>query len=174
MKPKPLPSRELVMRLLRYTPQGLIWRHRPEARIQWNARFAGKIAGSLHPDGHVFICIGEKGERTVNHKAHRLVWLIKRGEPVPDEIDHRDRVRSHNWIGNLRDATRAQNSYNMGLRSDNKTGVKGVSYLTRDNRFRVTVNSRPYGTFKTLEEAVAVRNRIAKRLHGKFVNETTI
>ena len=165
MSVKSLPTRDLVRQLLRYAPPHLIWKHRPRAMfpsrwayLVWNKRYAGSIAGSLHPRGHIIIS-----------KAHRLVWLIVRGEPVPNEIDHRDRDRTNNRIGNLRAATHSQNLYNATRRTDNPTGIKGVTYTTRGSAYRASVNSRHIGTFATIEEATAARRAAAELAHGDFV-----
>ncbi|MGU0171669.1 HNH endonuclease [Escherichia coli] len=43
-------------------------------------------------------------------------------------VDHINMIRSDNRIVNLRAATRAQNGQNSKTRSDNASGVKGVSW----------------------------------------------
>jgi len=59
--------------------------------------------------------------------VHRVIWEILNGE-IPEglEIDHKDRVRSNNKIGNLRLATKETNSRNKTLRFNSKTGVNQV------------------------------------------------
>lgn len=45
--------------------------------------------------------------------AHRLAWLYVHGEWPQREIDHKDNVRHHNWIGNLRDVSHSVNMQNQ-------------------------------------------------------------
>lgn len=48
--------------------------------------------------------------------------------PVGYEVDHINRVKFDNRKENLRTVTRSQNNYNTKIRSDSKTGFKGVHY----------------------------------------------
>ncbi len=43
------------------------------------------------------------------------------------EVDHRDRVRSNNLLGNLRPASRSQNNANRGPNPNSNSHFKGVS-----------------------------------------------
>lgn len=59
--------------------------------------------------------------------AHRIIWIIKTGNQ-PCVIDHIDHDRSNNsWI-NLRNVTCDGSSKNLGLRSDNTSGITGVYF----------------------------------------------
>ena len=59
--------------------------------------------------------------------VHRTVWEQYNG-PIPAgyEVDHINRDRSNNHIGNLRLASKSDNRCNVGLRADNTSGIKGV------------------------------------------------
>jgi hypothetical protein len=166
MAVKPLPSRDLVRQLLRYdvTTGEFTWK--PRADVWWNARYAGKIAGSVKPNGRIDIAIGH-----ALYKAHRLVWLYVHSEPVPDVIDHVDHNKMNNRFTNLRAATKRQNGANSGLRKNNTTGVKGVGLL-RSGQYRARImfagKDINLGHFKTLEEAAKARFEAASRLHGVF------
>jgi hypothetical protein len=152
--------------------------HFPSLRIRntWNKRFAGKTAGFLCQGGprRVYWTIEFAGEG--RHKAHRLVWLLERGEPVPPLIDHKDSDSLNNRISNLRAATKSQNGANQ-RRQDRKTtsGVKGVFRHSR--RYprtpfvaHIAIDKIRYhlGYFSSLEEAVAARQKAATKLHGRF------
>ena len=55
-----------------------------------------------------------------------------------DQVDHIDTVKNNNHIGNLRDAN-GRNAQNVGLRSDSKTGLKGVSF--HNGQLKATIAS---------------------------------
>lgn len=101
------------------------------------------------------------------------VWVWHNG-PVPDglEIDHRDRNQLNDRIGNLRPATRSQNAYNRRMRSDNKTGYKGLQWDTKRARWLVQVSigkkRKHLGYFKEVEDALACRAAWVKERHGEF------
>ena len=173
MATKPLPSRELVRQLLDYDPVtgALTWRHRDEALfkrhsqfLNWNARYPGKVTGYKNSFGYLLVHIWPK-----LFMAHRLVWLIVHGEPVP-EIDHIDGDRANNRIANLRPATRTQNRANSGISRNNTTGVKGVS--VHKNRFHARImhngDAIHLGSFRTITEAARARQEAAERLNGEF------
>lgn len=93
---------------------------------------------------------------------HRLVWMLQHGEiPEGMEVDHIDRNKGNNHPSNLRLATKSENAQNRTTRSDNKLGVKGVSYDPPTGKYRaeITVNKKTIrlGRFLTLEAAVKAR-----------------
>lgn len=82
----------------------------------------GDRAGFLHSKGYRHICVAGK-----EYKEHRIAFLYMLGE-MPEEVDHINRCKDDNrWI-NLRKANRHINCTNQGLRHDNTSGVKGVSF----------------------------------------------
>lgn len=174
---KLLPDVSLVRGLLSYEPATgvFLWRERTPAHFdskhpwewkKWNAKYANQPAGSLQR-GYIKINLG--GDMVY---AHRLAWLLSYGEPVPPEIDHINGNRTDNRIANLRGADRSGNSRNSGIRRDNTTGAKGVTFDKATGKFRVTVsiNGKHHrlGRFVTLKEAVTARREAAERLHGEF------
>jgi hypothetical protein len=129
------------------------------------------VAGSLGPDG--YIPIGVDGR---DYRAHRLAWLYVHGVMPTDEeeVDHRDRNRRNNAIGNLRMANLAQQKNNLGLRRNNTSGVKGVSFVKETGRWRAYIQAdgkwRFLGGHATLEAAANARKAAAEELHGQFGN----
>lgn len=73
------------------------------------------------------------GERHYLH--HIIVGKPKRGFVV----DHRDRDGLNNRRANLHHVTKGMNTRNADLRSDNKSGYKGVSPTTSRNKWRATI-----------------------------------
>ncbi|CAM2167894.1 hypothetical protein BLAT2472_10736 [Burkholderia latens] len=105
-------------------------------------------------------------------KAHILAWAIHYGTWPNREIDHRDRNPSNNAICNLRLSTRSQNTCNQGVSSRSATGLKGVSYHQRRQRFvaRISIEGKHkhLGYFTTAQAAHAAYSAAAKELHGEF------
>lgn len=127
----------------------------------------GQKAGSLMPEGYIRITVA--GRRFM---AHTLAWLYMTGEYVPRGLDHRDTVRSNNRWRNLRKANKSQNRMNSRIRSDNKSGVKGV-YLRPNGTFSAQITlpgqkAKQLGTFKTAEEAGEVYAAEAMKNFGEF------
>jgi hypothetical protein len=121
----------------------------------FNSRFANKETGTLNKkNGYIILAIYNK-----TYLAHRLAWLYEYGYLPDVQIDHKDNIRHHNWISNLREATNKQNSENRHTAScsNKSTGLLGSSYDKRSGKFRsvITRNGKMIhlGTFNTAEEA---------------------
>lgn len=95
---------------------------------------AGDAAGS--PTSAGYLLIGVCGKRIL---AHRLAWFWCHGEWPTGDIDHIDGNPLNNAITNLRHATRSQNMLNVGLRSTNTSGYKGVSFDKRSGSYRARI-----------------------------------
>lgn len=83
---------------------------------------AGDCAGSENQGYIVIKLCGRK------YMAHVLAWFYVHGRWPRHDIDHRDTVRHHNWIKNLRDVTRSVNLQNQTKAHPNNqsTGLLGV------------------------------------------------
>lgn len=71
--------------------------------------------------------------------VHRVVYEMHHGD-TDSEIDHIDRDRNNNRIENLRPVSRLENVLNVGIRSDNKSGYKGVSWHKATKSWVAQVN----------------------------------
>lgn len=96
--------------------------------------------------------------------AHSMVWFIETGKWPEDEIDHINGVKYDNRIENLRVVSTRGNCTNRPLRSDNTTGVNGVSYrpgrrLPYIPTLGVMGKHLSLGAYGTLEEAVEARRK---------------
>lgn len=111
----------------------------------------------------------KEGEGPGKVRMHRLLM------DAPDEleVDHRDRNGIHNRRHNLRLATPAQNKANVGVRSHNGTGFKGVARDKRTCRFYARINIgngkvKYLGVFASAEMAYEAYQKAAREYHGDF------
>lgn len=174
LKPKSDLTAEQVRDALDYDPETGIFvrRWRDDLPLQTNRRYAGKPAGTPHGRRKAYISIKLYGGA---YKAHRLAWLHFYGRWPVGPLDHINGDGHDNRIANLRECTKSENRCNSVVRRDNPTGHKGVQ-IHSGGRFQASVMKdgvrHHLGLFKTLEEAVAVRQEAARRLHGEFARES--
>lgn len=124
----------------------------------------GEIAGSSNGKCiHIMI-------NYVNYKAHIIAWVLYYGVWPLFEIDHKDTNGEHNWITNLREATRSQNMMNTNPRLNTQSVFKGVTKSKDKWLARITVNNKRIrlGLFISKEEAAAAYAKAAKHYFGEF------
>ena len=116
----------------------------------------GDIAGYVDMNGYRVI-----GINGLHFKAQRLAWLWVHGYHPENMVDHKDRNKDHNWIDNLREVSNSCNIRNIDNPVDNKSGVKGVGWNRRYNRWRVDIglNGRQHGVgmYDDFDDAVCAR-----------------
>lgn len=180
-----LPTPERLRELLRYDPDTgkLYWRPRPaemfsagntsaEANCKsWNTKWAGEEAFSAVTDnGYRFGAVNYR-----NCFAHRVAWAIYHGEWPKNGIDHINGCKTDNRIENLREANKSENSINTGIRVDNTSGHKGVSWRKDRRKWRARISfdgsERHLGSFDSYDDAVAAYDAAAKKHHGEFARD---
>lgn len=86
--------------------------------------------------------------------------------------DHIDRNRLNNTKKNLRPATSSENSQNRSPRSDNTSGVTGVSFSTNENKWiaQVRLNGKKvfYKKYISKEDAIRARLLAEKQYFGEY------
>lgn len=129
---------------------------------------AGKRADHIHTDGYAYVTV----DRMI-YLAHRLAWIYMTGK-IPDYIDHCDNHKANNVFSNLRLATQHQNQCNHLKMSTNKSGIKGVSWIARQQRWvaQSRTNGKPnwLGSFHSKEEAEKVVKAFRELHHKEFTN----
>lgn len=149
-----------------------IWKERHHSHFKnkkiaksWNSRFAGTVAGSVDRDGYIKIKVNY-----CRYFAHRLAYLYVYGYMPENQIDHKDRVRHHNWIENLREATQQCQNRNKNIGKNNKSGVVGVRLAKGKWRATIGVDKKyiSLGSFKFFKNAVFARWEAEKKY--KFPN----
>jgi len=126
----------------------------------------GDVAGHQNSDGYVYIRIFGK-----RYLAHRLAWFYVHGQ-WPVEIDHKDTIKNHNWISNLRPSTRSQNMSNIGLPKHNSSGIKGVCWDKTNEKWLASIQVdkkfKNLGRFKDKGEAIKVRRKAEIQYFGEY------
>lgn len=156
-------TQKRVVELFDYSDGVFIWK-----KDTFNT-MAGDIAGGLNRASGYWT-IGVDG---VRYLLHRLIYLYHNGD-VPRCLDHIDCDPTNNKIENLRPTTHSQNQCNTKLRSDNKSGIKGVNWREDIRKYRtyVTVKGKRMllGNFVDINEAEKVVRDARVKYHGPFAN----
>jgi len=154
-------TQELLKELLHYDPETgiFVWKKKISCKV-----IVGGIAGSK-TNGYLEIGIFGK-----SYKAHRLAWLYIFGVWPNFDIDHKDSIKHHNWIDNLREVTKSGNQQNqIRAQRSNKTGFLGVSFHKTNGKYRavITVNNKQkfIGLYETPEDAHAAYVSVKRKLH---------
>lgn len=170
-------TRDILLTLLNYDPETgkLHWKKRDFSHFptvkscnQWNGAWAGKEAfTALDKKGYKVGAIYNKSQ-----KAHRVIWCMVFGyEPV--QIDHINGIKSDNRMINMREVVNAENHKNRGIQVNNTSGVSGVHWSKKENRWiaRIAIDGKEkrLGAFITFDDAVAIR-RNAEKEQGYHVN----
>ena len=115
----------------------------------------GDIAGCINKkSGYIQIRLNQK-----TYLAHRIAFAFENGY-LPEEVDHKNHIRTDNRILNLRDSNRILNSRN--LKNYNKNSEFAI-YIQKNGNFRVRpkFNGLNYhlGIFNNIEDAIKIRNK---------------
>ncbi len=102
---------------------------------------------------------------------HRFV-AHEAGVSLDDEIDHANRNGLDCRRSNLRAATHAENTRNIGIPKSNTSGVRGVHWSRTANKwlaaFKFNGKLVYLGCFTDKADAATVVDRERKRLYGEF------
>lgn len=170
--PRKLPPASVLREFLKYQPASgfLFWKPRDRSWFNcdahhqsWNRQNAARRAFTAKLRNG-YLCGTLLG---CQYRAHRIAWCIHYGEEPLDFIDHIDHDRANNCISNLRVVTKLEQNKNLSLRSDNTSGVVGVTYCNTKGRWRAQIGVDgkifPLGTFKSVDEAIATRDAASKK-----------
>ena len=160
-------TKTYIKECLDYNPETgtFFWRVRPLSHFKdlrrqriFNRVYSGKPCGHLSEEGYLVVRLAG-----MLYKAHRLAWLYVYGKLPNQWIDHINRNRSDNRIVNLRLASAELNAQNASVRSDNTSGVQGVSWHKATNKWVVQISKQGkptyVGVFATIEEAKVARTQ---------------
>ncbi|MBS4893731.1 MAG: hypothetical protein KHZ90_08150 [Veillonella parvula] len=112
---------------------------------------------------------GKRASKTT--RMHRLILnVIDSGYQLC--VDHINHIKHDNRKINLRKCNNSENQRNRGLPSNNKSGVKGVSWHSRKKKWQanIYVNSVNIylGLYKDINEARKIRREAEEKYFGEF------
>src|SRR3990167_10275155 len=150
-------AQDLLKELLDYDPETGVF--------TWKVSRKGirkdRVAGCLNNRGYLHIVVNSRP-----YKAHRLAWIYVYGCWPENEIDHINHDKSDNRIINLREATRKINCKNQSLYRNNSSGVTGLVWNSRKNKWRVHIGHNGKlihgGDFLNKKDAITRRNQLQK------------
>lgn len=103
-------------------------------------------------------------------QMHRLIL----NAPSNFQVDHISKNGLDNRRRNLRLATASQNKQNEGLRLNNTSGYKGVSWYTQQKKWgaNIWLNNKKYflGLFLNKKEAARIYNKKAKEYYSEYAS----
>lgn len=119
------------------------------------SRVLDKPAGWITSDGYRMITFDR-----IDYPSHCLAWELYYDKIISKglDIDHINGVRDDNRISNLRVVTRLENQQNRLMKYRNNVGIIGVRQTIYDT-YTANLKGKHLGTFKTIEEAVEVREK---------------
>ena len=86
--------------------------------------------------------------------------------------DHKNNNKHDNRKENLRDATRSQNNMNRGVQSNSTSGVTGVRWDKRQQKWtaKIKINKRTIslGSYALKDDAIKARKEAEERYFGEF------
>jgi hypothetical protein len=135
-------------------------------------RGVNKLSNGDYPvgwkNGSGYRCLSVSKKK---YYLHQIVFLMHHGY-IPKTVDHIDGNGLNNKIDNLREATIAQNNCNSIVRSDNTSGVKGVSWHKAAKKWTCSVNYRGkakhLGLYEDFDLACLVASEARLLYHGAY------
>lgn len=136
----------------------------------WKGKNAGKPAGCVARDGHLYATFTLTNGKRHAISVHRIAWMLgnQRELPKGKHIDHLNGIRTDNRLENLRAINPSLNSRNMVQPRTPSTGYPGIYRTPTGYQVKLTLerggSPKNIGHYPTLEEALTARWEAAKPL----------
>ena len=154
-------TQEALKKILHYNPDSGVFTRITRTS---NSIKNGDVAGGINANGYHTISVESR-----RYYAHRLAWLYVKGYFPEKLIDHINRNKEDNRFCNLRESSYSCNFQNCGIRTNNTSGVVGVSWDKYRKKWgsHITVDGTNYhlGRFTEKHDAVLSRWK-AEIKHG--------
>lgn len=114
----------------------------------------------------------------VTNKNNKLIKIHRIIMDFPDDmdVDHIYHINHDNRKEFLRITTHSQNMMNQKIRKNNTSGVTGVTWNKKLNKWaaRIVVNYKNIhlGYFNNIEEAITIRKKAELKYFGEYRNKT--
>lgn len=122
-----------------------------------------------HDGKYIRTCLNVKNGKNTYCFLHNFIL----GKPEHGYIiDHIDGNPYNNIRKNLRIIDKFNNAKNLKRYSNNKTGIKGVSYEKRTNKYKAYItcekNRINLGSYNKIEDATKIRKEAENKYFGEF------
>ena len=129
----------------------------------WSNKSNKFLKQNLDTDGYYCIGLTINKKRTT-YTVHRLLGMVflPNFNNLPT-VEHKDQNRLNNSLFNLKWENRSNQNHNRGSMSDNKSGVKGVSYNKTKAKWAgyMSINKKMIRSyFDTKEKAILYRREL--------------
>lgn len=161
-KANPLPLLDYLNSVLEFQ-DGLLYN-----KITRNSRAVkGKLAGAVSGKYRLITLLGKP------YSVHRVAYYMTHGT-CPDYLDHINNDSLDNRVDNLRPVTPSQNQWNHGLNKANTSGVKGLSWAKKPQKWfaciRYNGKNKNLGYFESKELGAEFIELARELLHGNYAN----
>ena len=137
-----------------------------------NVKTGRILKPSIGSDGYYIVKLYNDDVK-VTKRIHKLIALTFLENPDDKKcVDHVDRNSKNNHISNLRWATYVENSQNASIKSSNTSGIAGISWYKKTNKWhaRIQVNGvqKHLGYFENKDDAITARTNAEILYFGDF------
>lgn len=160
---------DAIRQVLHYDNLTGIFTRKVPSRIQKVGDVAGTRVKSSTKPGKFYIRVGVLGRY---FWAHRLAVAWVTGQWPTYEVDHADQNSENNAWDNLVEATKKENSKNLGKYRNNTSGFPGIAVRPNGKymaRIMSNKKSISLGDWDTVDEAMLARDT-AKKIYGFHEN----